>query len=285
VWVNIGDKRQKTGGLGMVPERFALAMLDRGWLLLDNVVWAKIFDDDGGTTEGGCMIEPVANRLNGNGYEVFYRFARRKDAYCDPCAVGLHRHGVPSVRYLPPDLMKIDTSVEGRAAHNVWRVPMGQTKYKHHAVYPEALVERPIAMTCPMRVSADRQELSERQVVMTEYDEGRGAKRVFGKYTSLDGQYDEKASLKQTGRVDSGRAYVPRKPVTAGWSPVDGEAAGLVLDPFCGTGTTGAVALKMGRSFVGIDLYEEFCQVAAGRLAETADAMTAAGLDPWAVAA
>jgi site-specific DNA-methyltransferase (adenine-specific) len=31
-----------------------------------------------------------------------------------------------------------------------------------------------------------------------------------------------------------------------------------VLDPFMGTGTTGIVANKLGRSFVGIELIEEY---------------------------
>jgi DNA modification methylase len=34
---------------------------------------------------------------------------------------------------------------------------------------------------------------------------------------------------------------------------------GRVLDPFAGTGTTLRVALRTGRSAVGIDLSEEFC--------------------------
>jgi DNA modification methylase len=31
-----------------------------------------------------------------------------------------------------------------------------------------------------------------------------------------------------------------------------------VLDPFCGSGTTGAVAVRLGRSFIGIDLSEKY---------------------------
>lgn len=42
----------------------------------------------------------------------------------------------------------------------------------------------------------------------------------------------------------------------------------VVLDPFCGTATTGVAALKNGRKFVGIDLVPRFAQMAKERLAE-----------------
>lgn len=38
-----------------------------------------------------------------------------------------------------------------------------------------------------------------------------------------------------------------------------------VLDPFCGSGTTGAAALKLGRSFVGIETNAGYVKVARGR--------------------
>jgi DNA modification methylase len=36
------------------------------------------------------------------------------------------------------------------------------------------------------------------------------------------------------------------------------QTGDLVLDPFCGTGTTGVAALRYGRRFVGVDLLKEF---------------------------
>jgi len=33
-----------------------------------------------------------------------------------------------------------------------------------------------------------------------------------------------------------------------------------VLDPFCGSGTTGAVALRHGRRFIGIDMDKTFLE-------------------------
>jgi DNA modification methylase len=42
---------------------------------------------------------------------------------------------------------------------------------------------------------------------------------------------------------------------------------GVVLDPFCGCGTTGVVALQTGRSFVGIELSPRYRDLAVNRLA------------------
>jgi site-specific DNA-methyltransferase (cytosine-N4-specific) len=40
----------------------------------------------------------------------------------------------------------------------------------------------------------------------------------------------------------------------------------LVLDPFIGSGTTGLVALKMGRRFVGVELHPEYVSIANQRI-------------------
>ena len=40
----------------------------------------------------------------------------------------------------------------------------------------------------------------------------------------------------------------------------------IVLDPFCGSGTTGVVANRLGRNFIGIDLSEEYLQITKKRL-------------------
>ena len=47
-----------------------------------------------------------------------------------------------------------------------------------------------------------------------------------------------------------------------GWRPTcehtDGSGRSLVLDPFNGSGTTGAVAIRLGRSYVGLDISAEY---------------------------
>jgi DNA modification methylase len=43
-------------------------------------------------------------------------------------------------------------------------------------------------------------------------------------------------------------------------------AGGVVLDPFSGSGTTAAVAQRLGRSYLGIDCAPEYCELARSRL-------------------
>jgi site-specific DNA-methyltransferase (adenine-specific) len=46
------------------------------------------------------------------------------------------------------------------------------------------------------------------------------------------------------------------------YSPVNS----VVLDPFCGSGSTGVAAMNISRDFVGIDMDEHYCQIAADRV-------------------
>lgn len=289
VWVNLGDKRNSSGGLYCVPEKFMIKMMESGWILMDKVVWAKVVACDDGTTIGGCMTEPAENRLNGNGHEFLYRFAKTRDAWFDPQAVAIPRRekkgrGRPKVlRHMSKELMKVETSIEGRNLQNVWRVDMGQTSKKHYAVYPPALCERPIAMSCPMKVCCTCGYLETRCVEKVEYDEDRSSKRIFGKYNSIDPNSDEAEIKKASGRADIGSKYTPRKPITKGWKSCGHKKMipGVVLDPFCGSGTTGEVALKMGRSFIGIDIYENFIEMSKERFDGVLSFMKENDIDPW----
>ena len=45
---------------------------------------------------------------------------------------------------------------------------------------------------------------------------------------------------------------------------------GTVLEPFCGSGTTGIAALKEGFDFIGIDNKAEYAEIAEKRIREVA---------------
>jgi tRNA/tmRNA/rRNA uracil-C5-methylase (TrmA/RlmC/RlmD family) len=57
---------------------------------------------------------------------------------------------------------------------------------------------------------------------------------------------------------------------TVGWEPScahqDDTGQSVVLDPFAGAGTTGMVALRHDRSFIGIELNPEYVRLARDRI-------------------
>jgi DNA modification methylase len=262
IWVNIADSR-RDGHLLNVPGRFIAAMQAAGFRLVDDVVWAKVVATRDGTT-GRVLPEPCADRLNANGYEPFFRFVKDKNPWTDTCAVQVARNNVPPQLYLPEDLMRTRGCLNGRNLPNVWLVsgrPSRRWSSEHYGCFPVELVERPIAMTCPPFVNPDG-TLPRRIVEQVEYDDGIGV-RTFGKSQPAAGI---------SGRHDVGVTYTPRRPLHLGWEPVSPDATpGVVFDPFTGTATTGEVSLKMGRSFIGCELYKQHVETAARRCAEAMD--------------
>ncbi len=55
-------------------------------------------------------------------------------------------------------------------------------------------------------------------------------------------------------------------PVRCIYSVMDGKKEGIVLDPYCGSGTTLVAAKILGYDFIGIDISEEYCKFAEDRL-------------------
>ena len=75
------------------------------------------------------------------------------------------------------------------------------------------------------------------------------------------GSNGNRMSLLRQAARERGEEYVHRV-ATTGWQPTcDHDSVpvpSVVLDPFCGSGTTGVVTLRHGRSFIGIELNPEY---------------------------
>lgn len=78
------------------------------------------------------------------------------------------------------------------------------------------------------------------------------------------------ANVIRAKRVTSGdREHQTQKPVDlmAQLIRVTCPKGGVVLDPFCGSGSTGVAAAAEGRQFVGIDRDAGYCEIAKARIA------------------
>ena len=150
-----------------------------------------------------------------------------------------------------------------------WNIPTSPYKGAHYATYPPALCEKPIASMCPREVCVECGEPRRRIVGDAEYINSRTGQPVttlhYRSGETIDGQGK---SVNSAGQGD--RAATRTAP-TLGWTececgPAAGYRPGVVLDPFGGSGTTGAVASGMGRDSILIDIDERNAEQARDRI-------------------
>jgi DNA modification methylase len=134
---------------------------------------------------------------------------------------------------------------------------------KHFAAYPPKLVEPLLKVSTSEKGCCPHCGAPwERQVV----------KERIATRPGLDTKTEDTTAA-QHGNRDPERHVTVVK--TVGWKPgcqcpEHEPVPCTVLDPFCGSGTTGLVALRLGRRFVGIELSEDYCELARTRLEKEA---------------
>lgn len=262
VFLNIGDTYHNKSLAG-IPGRIEAAACDDGWKLRNRVIWAK---------EGG-MPEPSKTRL-ANRHEYILHLTPTSNYYYDIVGYS-EKYG------------------NGANPGDVWHINLKRDMSKHLAPFPEELVERAITLACPSEVCPICGHLRSRIYQRTaELDvtrpQGRRAMEL-AREKGLTAAHI--AAIQATGISDAGKAlrvqtgtgkntvdvkrlaaeaklalggyfreFTFAKKKTVGWSScgckVDFRPA-LVLDPFCGTGTTLRVASAMGRAAIGVDLAPE----------------------------
>ncbi len=71
-------------------------------------------------------------------------------------------------------------------------------------------------------------------------------------------------------KIDGKKAHPTQKPEALLYRVIlsSTNVGDVILDPFFGSGTTGAVAKKLGRKFIGIEMEKEYVQIARARIDE-----------------
>jgi len=152
------------------------------------------------------------------------------------------------------------STINGSPARNkrtVWTIPTKPYKGAHFATFPEKLVE-----PCVLAGTSERGYCPEC---------GKPWVRQVEHKNMVIRKTDRMAEMGEFGRTQSsGTMLSPAETKTIGWLPscscgLD-PVPGVVLDPFFGAGTSGLVAKKWGRDFVGIELNPDYIKMAEERI-------------------
>jgi hypothetical protein len=168
----------------------------------------------------------------------------------------------------------IEANPAGRNIRSVWEIATQPYPEAHFATFPEELARRCIAAGCPEQVCRVCGKARER--ILERQNESTYARiqREHG-ITYQDMKAEAEANGITPGNVGGthapgqrGATYVATDNKMLGWTDCghDDYRLGLTLDPFMGSGTVAHVARKLGRHAVGIDLNEEYLELAARRL-------------------
>jgi hypothetical protein len=165
--------------------------------------------------------------------------------------------------YYDADAIRTKGMDGDRNKRSVWEIATQPYPEAHFATYPEKLVEPCIlAGTSEKGVCAECGKPWER--TFERIDDRHWTER--GNYNSAKLQ-----ALKATGfRNDGGGAFEGFAYSPTGWQPTcecnADTVPATVLDPFAGSATTLAVAQRLGRKGIGIELNSEYIELAVNRL-------------------
>lgn len=149
-----------------------------------------------------------------------------------------------------------NTTPTTRNKRSVWEVPTQPYSEAHFAVFPEALIE-----PCILAGTSEHGACATC---------GAPWERILDKTPMVINRSERMHDKGQTR--SSGSVVFPGTSFTTGWKATCDCVSEkpvvpcVVLDPFCGSGTTGVVALRFHRDFIGIELNPEFAEMADRRV-------------------
>ncbi len=258
-WLNIGDSYQNKNLVG-IPWRVAFELTDRqGWILRNSVIWNKI--------KSG--MDNTKDRL-GNIHEIVFHFVKQPNYYYDADAI----------RSKPRETKIVNGAV-------VSATGVSGVRYKRQIELSTALSksEQAEALTALDSVLADvvAGRISDFRMIIRGQQRAThsDSEKVSGRAKELNDKgfyilrYHPNGSKpadvwdimpEDTQHRDAHFAPYPvdlcRIPILATC-----PEGGVVLDPFCGTGTTLLAALNLGRKSVGIDISRQYLEIAHERCA------------------
>ena len=160
----------------------------------------------------------------------------------------------------------------GARLRNVWTMTTQPYRESHFATFPPELPE-----TCIKAGSSEYGVCSE---CGAPWERQTETPKVPSELRNRDGGAKMDYHTRQVGSGQALQNWRDANPTqTTGWQPTCGCNAlvvpATVLDPFVGSGTTGMMALRLGRSFEGIEVNPEYVEMARKRIINDAPLLNA----------
>ena len=246
--------------LAQIPSRFAIEMTNRGWILRNEIIWHK----------PNCMPSSVKDRFTVD-FEKLFFFVKSKKYWFETQYEELayqDRRGNQRIAYKGKleknrdkfNIQPVDyfgQPPQGRNKRTVWTITTKPYKEAHFATYPEQLCETPIKAGCPKFICKKCGKAREKIIEIIPNPERSQDGRTHTTEKHRLGKTPVPEKGWQTEKIEKGLSDCG---CNAGWEK------GIVLDPFFGAGTTGLVAQKLKRNYIGIELNPEYIKIAEQRL-------------------
>lgn len=257
-WLNIGDTYHNKSLLG-IPWRVALKLIDeQGWVLRNSVIWNKV--------KGG--LDNAKDRVRNIHENVFFFVKDAQGYYFD----------IDAIRAKPRKTRVVNGAV-------VTATGVSGVRYKRQIEMSTALTveEKKNAFSAleEMLANVERGKVSDFRMIIrgqqrtTHSDSERVSGRArelnekgfyFLKYHPKGSKPDDVWNILPEDTQKRHTHFAPypedlcKIPILASCPP-----GGIALDPFCGTGTTLLVARLLDRKSIGIDISEEYLEIAENR--------------------
>ena len=252
-----------------IPWRVAFALQASGWYLRSDIIWSK----------PNPMPESVQDRPT-KAHEYIFLLSKSQNYYYDadaireslaPTSIGRLQQNIEGQTGTTRanggmksngNLKAVGDIELGRNKRSVWEISTQPYPDAHFATYPEKLVEPCIlAGTSEKGVCAECGKPWVRDTEIVGIPERDTRDNRIGVIPGRD----------HASRMNS-KAREKVEKQLKGWKPVCSCNAdtvpATVLDPFVGSGTTLAVAQRLGRKGVGTDINDEYLELAQKRLAK-----------------